>query len=139
GTPGPGPRSAPSPACSLVPLLSEATAPPYTCACTYLTTNIGAHANISRKRCRGGLRPARGGAGAGPPWAGGLALAAAGPRHAHAPTRQGSRRRDGLGAGRFRRARSAGGGPRRVAHDGVGGPGAHLSVRHVPSRSPAGR
>src|SRR5207253_10998372 len=49
------------------------------------------------------LRPAHGERAAGPAWIGGVALIAASTRHAHAPTRGGSRKEDRLGLGRFRR------------------------------------
>src|SRR5207247_11326358 len=77
------------------------------------------------------LRPAHGERAAGPAWIGDVALIATGTRHAHAPTRGGSRKEDRAGPGRFRRARSAGARGWRAAHDRPRGPAPHLHVGHV--------
>src|SRR5438445_4535984 len=81
------------------------------------------------RRCS--LRPAHGERAAGPAWIGGVALIAASTRHAHAPTRGGSRKEDGSGLGRFLRARSAGARGFGAEHVLPLGPVTEFSVGHL--------
>src|SRR5438034_10513534 len=70
---------------------------------------------------------------------GGVAVAPASARHAHAPARDGSRATDRPCTARLRRLGSAGDRRWRAADDGAREPRAHLAVGHDPSGRPARR